>query len=338
MHMSDALISPATGGAMWVAAAALTGRAAYKIRKQLDEKKIPLMGVMAAFVFAAQMINFSIPGTGSSGHIGGGMLLAVILGPDAAFLAIASVLLVQGLFFADGGLLAMGCNIINMGFFPAYVIYPLVFKPLAGINPGRKRLSASLVFSSTAALLLGALSVVIQTVLSGISSLPFWTFAMLMLPIHFAIGLVEGVITATVVWFVRLERPDLLHDTGTSIPLRRVAAGLAIGALVTGGVISWYASGNPDGLEWSVAHVTGSGELAASTHGIHGVLSRLQEKTSFLPDYGFRSHKEDSSKAGTSVSGVTGGLLCGGLIMLTGYLLRLIHKKQRAKLKKTKSA
>jgi cobalt/nickel transport system permease protein len=108
MHMADALLSPAVGGTMWAATAGTIAWCSKKVRAELDERKVPLMGVLAAFIFAAQMINFTIPATGSSGHLGGGLLLAVLLGPWAAFLAIASVLFIQALFFADGGLLALG--------------------------------------------------------------------------------------------------------------------------------------------------------------------------------------------------------------------------------------
>ena len=107
MHMADALLSPTTGGVMWAVTAATTFYSARKVQSQLDSRKIPLMGVLGAFVFAAQMINFTIPGTGSSGHLVGGLLLAILLGPHAAFLTLASVLTVQALFFADGGLLAL---------------------------------------------------------------------------------------------------------------------------------------------------------------------------------------------------------------------------------------
>src|SRR5210317_1754527 len=130
MHMADALLSPGIGGAMWAATAATTIYCARKVQNQLDDRKIPLMGVLGAFVFAAQMINFSIPGTGSSGHLGGGLLLAILLGPHAAFLTIASVLAVQALFFADGGLLALGSNIFNLGFFPCFIAYPLIYQKI----------------------------------------------------------------------------------------------------------------------------------------------------------------------------------------------------------------
>jgi len=114
--MADALISPAVGGTMWAVTAGAALYSAHKLQKEQDDKKVPLMGVMGAFIFAAQMINFSIPGTGSSGHLGGGLLLAIMLGPYAGFITMASILTIQALFFADGGLLALGCNVFNTNF------------------------------------------------------------------------------------------------------------------------------------------------------------------------------------------------------------------------------
>ena len=120
------------------------------------------MGVLGAFVFAAQMINFTIPATGSSGHLGGGLILAILLGPYAAFLVIASVLTVQALFFADGGLLALGCNIFNLGILPAFVAYPFIYRPLAGSEP-RPRRGPRGCRSRRRGLQLGAFSVVLET-------------------------------------------------------------------------------------------------------------------------------------------------------------------------------
>lgn len=122
MHMADALVSPIIGGVMWSASIGTLSYSIKKVQMNIDYAKVPLMGVMGAFVFAAQMINFSIPMTGSSGHIGGGILLAILLGPHAGFLAITSVLIIQALFFADGGLLALGCNIFNLGFLLAFLL------------------------------------------------------------------------------------------------------------------------------------------------------------------------------------------------------------------------
>jgi cobalt/nickel transport system permease protein len=143
----------------------------------------PLMGVLGAFIFAAQMINLR-SGTGSSGHLGGGMILAIILGPHAAFLVMASVLTVQALFFADGGLLALGCNIWNLGFYPCFLVYPLIYKPLIGNSRNSGRIVAVSLVSAIAALQLGAFSVVMETLLSGKSELPFGAFVLLMQPIH----------------------------------------------------------------------------------------------------------------------------------------------------------
>jgi len=153
--MSDALVSPAVAASMWVATSGATVLSARSLRRHPDDRQVPLMGVLGAFVFAAQMVNFTIPGTGSSGHLGGGLLLAILLGPPAGFLVMVSVLTVQALFFADGGLLALGCNIFNLGFFPSFLAFPLVFLPVAGRRPTRARLAVATVLSSVVGLQLG---------------------------------------------------------------------------------------------------------------------------------------------------------------------------------------
>lgn len=201
MHMSDALISPAVGATMYAATAAAAAYSARKLTSEADDKKVPLMGVLGAFVFAAQMINFSIPGTGSSGHLGGGLLLAALLGPHAGFLTMASILIIQALFFADGGLLALGANIINMGFFTCYVAYPLIFKRMSGDNITAKRITWASMASAIISLQLGAFGVVLETLFSGKTELPFGAFLLLMQPIHLAIGIVEGLVTAAVWWY-----------------------------------------------------------------------------------------------------------------------------------------
>ena len=162
---------------------------------------------LGAFVFACQMVNFAIPGTGSSGHLCGGLILAILLGGDAAFLVMACVLAVQALFFADGGLLALGCNAFNLGFLPAFVAYPLVYRPLAHGTPGRRRMAVAVMAAAVAGLAMGAGFVVLETVLSGISALPVAPFLLLMLPIHLAIGCVEGAVTLVLVSFIARTRP-----------------------------------------------------------------------------------------------------------------------------------
>jgi len=336
MHMADALVSPAVGGTMWAASAGLIGYCSRKIREISDNRRVPLMGVLGAFVFAAQMINFSIPGTGSSGHLGGGMIVAVLLGPHAAFLVIASVLVVQALFFADGGLLALGCNIFNMGFLPCLVAYPLVYRRIAGQEPSAGRLWTACTTASIVALQLGAFAVVLETVLSGISALPLGTFALLMQPIHLAIGVVEGMITAAVVAFVWKTRPEVLDVTPLTPSvrehsLRNLIVGLLAAAVLTAGVLSWFASSRPDGLEWAMFKTAGKEELDAPAQGIHEALAEIQDKTTFMPDYGFatpREHVEEKSPdhwpsidPGTTVAGLLGGILTLLVAAAAGYAL-----------------
>jgi cobalt/nickel transport system permease protein len=337
MHMADALLSPAVGGTMWAATAATTAYCSKKVRAEMDDRKVPLMGVLGAFIFAAQMINFTIPGTGSSGHLGGGLILAILLGPWAAFLVMASVLTVQALFFADGGLLALGCNIFNLGFLPCFVAYPLLYRPLTRNEGKTGRITLASVLSGVAGLQLGALAVVLETVLSGISELPFATFLFLMLPIHLAIGIVEGFVTAAVVTFVWKAQPEILGQAAARKPLdraslRKVLVGLGVAALVTGAGLSWFASAYPDGLEWSIAGITGSGEVEHSGEGIHQTLGSLQQKTALLPGYSFKpsgeraAGKKDAAwpavDPGTSVSGIVGGALTLLATIAIGWLLR----------------
>jgi cobalt/nickel transport system permease protein len=311
-------------------AGGLTIYSAKKLRIAGDEKLVPLMGVSAAFVFAAQMINFTIPGTGSSGHLGGGLLLAAMLGPHAALLAIASVLAVQALLFGDGGLLALGCNTLNLGLFPCFVAYPL-YRAVLGHTPTRSRLWMGSLLGAVVGLQLGAFAVVIETLLSGKSQLPLGGFVLLMQPIHLAIGVVEGLATATVLLFVTKARPELFdgeaaraHRAG-----RSVVVALGIAALLIGGGLSALASTQPDGLEWSISRTAGTEELDAPSDGAHGFLAGLQAKAALLPDYGFGSTPNDgdvdawpTADAGTSVSGIVGAALTLFIMLGLGFALR----------------
>jgi cobalt/nickel transport system permease protein len=331
MHMADALVSPAVGATLWAAAGVAGVYSVTKVKSDLDESRVPLMGVMGAFIFAAQMINFSIPGTGSSGHLGGGMLLTMLLGPYAGFLTIASVLVVQALFFADGGLLAMGCNIFNLGVFPCFIAYPLIVRPLMGAHTSRKRLTVASITGAVVALQLGAFAVVVQTVVSGLTDLSFGRFALLMQPIHLAIGVVEGLVTAAVVLFVWNARPELLAKRSTSsVPAGRfsvagVITTLLIVALLTGGLLSWFASEHPDGLEWALERLGGEEVAATKETGVHQSLAEIQKTTSFLPDYGFPSGDEDSARAGTSMAGLVGS----GITLLLAGAVALLFRRRR---------
>lgn len=334
MHMADALISPAVGGTMWAASASAVAWSCRRVKAEPSDKRVPLMGVMAAFAFAVQMINFAIPGTGSSGHLGGGVLLAVILGPHAALLTIVSVLTVQAVFFADGGLLALGCNVFNLGVIPCLAAYPLIFRRLSPSGHNRKRLALATFVTAVFALQLGAFAVVLQTFFSGVSELPLGTFALLMQPIHLVVGLIEGAATFAVIGFVAKARPELLHFTSTDAharPMKRSVAAFAVSALLIGGGLSWLASANPDGLEWAVEHTAGP-EFGQKFEGeaAHRRAADIQAQTALMPGYEFQSapDKEASQfalSAGTSAAGVTGGIIT---LLLAGLVAWVLSRKR----------
>ena len=332
MHMSDALLSPAVGGGMYVASAAALTYAVHKVKlEDMGQKKLPLMAVTGAFTFAAQMINFTIPGTGSSGHIGGGILLAGMLGGAPALVTITAVLLIQCLFFADGGLLALGANIFNMGVIPCLIVYPLLFRPLLKGKVTRKRITWVTVLSAIISIQLGAFGVVLETLASGITELPFTSFVALMQPIHLAIGVVEGIITAAILNFVYQMRPELLSETIENEPkeqsrsIKKMVVIFAILAVLVGGGLSLYASANPDGLEWSVAKTAGTDELEKSGEA-YDLASSVQEKLAFLPDYDFA----DGEGKGTSFSGVIGAALTCLVVGVAGWSISAVKRKKSA--------
>lgn len=336
MHMADALVSPAVAGAAGLISGTLLVVAAKKIKTHPAENIVPLMGVMGAFIFAAQMINFSIPGTGSSGHIVGGVLLSALLGPWAALITLSSVLIIQCLLFADGGLMALGCNILNMAVFACLVAYPLVFRPLMKYPASTARLVLTSVLACVVGLELGALAVTLETEASGITALPLRQFLLFMLPIHLPIGIGEGLATAAVLYFVQKYRPELLmqvrspqpvgtcfyepigtKDVSLSEPARKLRLGkpvavFAVLALLVGGSFSWVASSRPDGLEWSVLNVTGGTEPAVDTSsgGMFGMAHRIQDATALMPDYN------------TSFAGIIGGIV---VVLVVWVLSRLLQ-------------
>lgn len=351
MHMADALVSPAVAVTMYAASAAAAGVSLVQLHKEeaaapeLAKKKLPTMAVMSALVFAGQMINYTIPGTGSSGHLCGGMLLSAILGPWAGFLSMIVILAIQALFFADGGLLVLGANVWNMAFYGCFVGYFLIYRPLMQgkllSGKGRTKLVLASVLGCVVTLQLGALSVAVETSLSGITALPFGAFAALMQPIHLAIGLVEGGITAAVLLFVYQTRPELLQCASAGAKnrySRRAAlAILAAAALVIGGGLSLLASSNPDGLEWSLfgneeAGYSANMGLDEEAYGAESAAAEkaaaVQEKTSLLPDYNFDG---SDSAAGTSVSGLVGCALVAALAAIISLAGRAARKRSGKK-------
>jgi cobalt/nickel transport system permease protein len=334
MHMSDALVSPSVGVVAGIVAAGLTAYSARATERQPEPGRVALMGVLGAFVFAAQMVNFSIPGTGSSGHLGGGLLLAALLGPHAAFLVITSVLVVQALLFADGGLLALGCNVLNLGFWTCWVAYPLILRPLAGRDA--RRLGLACMVAAVVGLELGALSVVAETALSGISELPFRTFSLVMLPIHLAIGLVEGLVTAAFLGLVRQARPDLLQLGGppSAQPRRRlrpVIVALGCAALLTGGGLVGFAATEPDGLEWSLGRLVGSERMGRPDTALHRSLAGVQARTSLLEPSRAAEPSSTPTSAGSPVSGVVGAVVTLLVALSVGVAMRWIRSRACAR-------
>lgn len=321
MHLSDALISPAVALTTGAAALILT---AVAVRRTvgISTNRIALMGVMGAFVFAAQMINFAIPGTGSSGHIVGGVLLAAVLGPWAGFLTLSSVLLLQAFVFADGGIMALGCNVINMAAFSTLVAYPLLMRPITGQSRKGARIMAASTAACTVGLLLGALAVTLESRLSGITALPALQFLEFMVPIHLVIGVCEGVATGVVIGFLARFAPssltDLYRPKERNAEMRTapsVLVAVAIGALLLGGVFWLVACENPDGLEWSIAKVLGSTDLEPTIEsGSYGVAEQIQNRTALMPDYN------------TSIAGIAG---CSAILLLTVAATALVKRRRK---------
>ena len=328
MHMADALVSPSVAMTMYAASAVVAAYSIKKVREENNPRKIPLMGIMGAFVFAAQMLNFTIPGTGSSGHLCGSMLLAALLGPQAAFLTIIGILVIQCLLFADGGLLALGCNIWNMAFYGCFVGGLLIWQPLmhSGLSKGKIILASLL--GSILTLQLGAFSVVLETTASGITELPFSAFAVTMQSIHLAIGAVEGAIIASVLLFIYQARSEILIGGESSANGRysfaQTLAVLLGATIVAAGGLSLAASENPDGLEWSLEKIAGTSELEGS--GLwHGIAAKMQAATALLPDYSFQGSE---SAWGTVFSGLLGSVLVIFLCLACCYILKLFKHNQ----------
>ncbi len=312
MHITDALISAPVS--LVAGALAVTLVATAVRRSKGREELLALTGTLGAFVFTAQMINFAIPATGSSGHIVGGILLAALVGPWRAFLTLAAVITLQCILFADGGLMALGVNILNMAALSCLVAYPLVFVPLY-----RRSLTLASVAASVFALLLGAFAVTVETTASGITALPFGRFLLFMLPIHALIGVGEGLATAAVLGVVSRWRPELSFNAEQPRNRPWITA-FALAALLLGISFSWVASTRPDGLEWSVERTatatTGNAEPAPVDDAPHRHAADLQQRTALLPDY---NH-------------ALAGVLGGGLLIAGAVGVKRLRRVAKSKL------
>lgn len=334
MHMSDALISPEVGLTGIAIAAAVVAYHGVKLDKQEDMlQKLPLIGIMGAFVFVAQMINFAIPGTGSSGHIAGSLMLAIILGPSAAIIIISSILVIQALLFGDGGILALGTNIINMGIVPCFIVYPLVWKTIVGQQLTRKKVLVASCIAGMLAMSLGALGVVVETYMSGIAQIPFTEFILLMIPIHVLIGLGEGLITSAVVWFA-MQQNMIQNDNLTRQPLKKsTVIGAVLGLMIPVIALTWFASSQPDGLEWSLERSSAQLAEDAPPTPIHQFAQNLQERTTIMPDYTFggEADSETAEQVNYMLIALIGSMIMVALLSMISGGIYLSRRKKIAK-------
>ncbi len=301
LHIPDGFLNLVVSLIFWALTATMIGVAISKTNKTLGEKQIPLMGVMAAFIFAAQMLNFPVAG-GTSGHFLGGALAAIVLGPWAGILVMTAVVAVQGLLFQDGGLLVMGANIFNMGVLTAVIgfgLYRTVLKRQMNARVGVAGMAAWL--STMAAALLTAL----QLWISGTSRLEIVLPAML--GVHALIGVGEALITMAALAFIERTRPDLVSAERSAASGGRgwIVGGVLIALLAV--LLAPLASGNPDGLERIAEDLGFLADGQAAPFEI-------------LPDYTIPILGETALS--TMVAGAVGVLVLLGLLILVGRSLR----------------
>ncbi len=299
LHIPDGFLHVLVSLACWVITLIALGLAVANTRRDLDERLVPLAGIMAAFIFAAQMLNFPVAG-GTSGHFVGAALAFIVLGPWLGLLAMAAVIAVQALLFQDGGLLVMGANILVMGIVPGFTAYAV---NRLGRGLGSRAQMGVTGIAAWLSVLVAAFAVGLLLAFSGTSSLRVVMPAML--GVHALIGIGEALITVAALAFIRAARPSLLEEGQPAGRGGWVAGGLAVALLLV--LVAPFASGHPDGLEW-VAERTGFLETAQDA------------PYSILPDYTVPFLGD--SGLSTIAAGIIGVLLAAGLVALTARVLR----------------
>jgi cobalt/nickel transport system permease protein len=304
MHIPDGFLSTLVSLVFWVFAAAAVAYALLRVGKDLGERQVPLMGVLAAAIFAGQMLNFSVTG-GTSGHLLGAALATILLGPWAAVVVLTSVVSIQALIFQDGGLLALGANLFNMAVIGVAVSH-FVYSSVQKLARGRKwGIFVGGFAAAWLSIVVASLAAALQLALSGTS--PANISVPAMGGIHILIGVGEGLITVGALAFLYASRRDLFH-IGEAAPKGSKAiwaGGLSIAALLA--VLSPLASAHPDGLEW-VAEQKGFLEAARAP------LYNL------IPDYVFPGIS--NGVLATIVAGVLGLLLVFGVALGVAYMRR----------------
>ncbi|WP_405964064.1 energy-coupling factor ABC transporter permease [Streptomyces sp. NBC_00723] len=324
MHVPDGFINAPTSAVTGVVAAGAIAVSLRGARRELDDRTAPLAGLVAAFIFAVQMLNFPVA-AGTSGHLLGGALAAILVGPCTGVLCVSVVLLMQGILFADGGLTALGVNITDMAIVTTVVAYA-VFRGLVKVLPrGRRSITVASFVAAVLSVPAAAVAFTLIYWIGGTTDVSIGKVATAMIGVHVLIGIGEAVITALTVGAVVAVRPDLVHgarDLRQKLRLRvhgelvdapaaeetpaggrtPVAARTSrhtlwvtglVTSLVLAGFVSFYASANPDGLE-----------KVAADKGIDKKAEEHASADSPLADYG--------------VKDVTNARLSGGLAGVIG--------------------
>jgi cobalt/nickel transport system permease protein len=329
--MANELISvPVAGGTIVLAAGGL-GWICRRVRQEIASEKIALMGVLGAFVFAAQMVNFQLPMMpGTSGHIIGAVFLAIMLGPHLGVIVLSSVVIIQCLLFQDGGLLAIGCNIINIAIVPSYTGY-FIYRAVKGNKQSKQRMLIAAVLACVFAAEAGSMLVVVQAAISGVLLVSAVTFLVTMAGVHLLVGLMEGLITSAVLSYLAAVRPDLIEGVnGKGLFNRKTAIiSLVVVTIITAAGFSLLASGSPDGLEWSYLERPDQPDFKPLIENNDSRLQAADEihgKIAFMPDYSARgaSQEHPASAGWTSLAGIIGSIVCMGIIWLAARLLRQV--------------
>ena len=298
MHAPDGFFAVWLSLLGWAIMIAMVGLALRNTRAQLGERQIPLMGVVAATIFAGQMINFSIPG-GTSGHLLGGALAAAFLGPWGGVLVMTAVVSIQALVFQDGGLLALGLNVINMGIITSFSGY-FFYKAISNLIKGDRGVMIGGFVGGWLSVVLTSLFASVELAVSGTSPLQIALPAMV--GVHVMIGIGEGLLTASALGFILISRRGLL--TGAPAQGQRsaglVLAGLAIALAIT--LFSPLASPYADGFEKVTSLLTAGTSTAAQP-------SPLQ----LLPDYTI------PALGNSPVSTIVAGMVGVGLVFMLAY-------------------
>jgi cobalt/nickel transport system permease protein len=311
MHIPDGFLSVAIAVICWVLTAVGLGVALWRSGKTLGPRQVPLMGVLAAFIFAAQMLNFTVAG-GTSGHLIGGALAAVLLGPWAAILTMTTVVSIQALVFQDGGLLVMGANVLNMAIIAPLVAYGVYRGVMALAGQRRWGLFVGGFAAAWLSVVVAAVATSIQLAFSGTSLLGVALPAMA--GVHVLIGIGEGLITVGALAFVAAARRDLLEVSDKPVRgLGWAAIGLVVALAVT--LFAPLASEHPDGLE-RVAEDLGFIDLAQDA------------PYEIIPDYALPGVSE-GSPAATILAGIVGVLIVA--IVGLGIAFAIARLRQRPK-------